>query len=485
MPTVSAAAILPSSSPLPGKPVRFGLAGRVLALIIVFVMLAEVAIYVPSIATFRLNWLRDKLAAARTAALVLEAAPKDMVPEELKLELLDSVGAKMIVLKMHGTRRLLAVSDMPPQIDETSDLRDPSFPSSIDAAFRALFAPPGRILNVQGNAPMGADFVEIALDEAPLKAAMFSYSINILAVSLIISAIVASLAVLALHWMVLRPVRRLTSNLMQFGENPEDVSRIIVPSGASHEIGRAESALAQMQAALSRELTQKKHLAALGLAVAKINHDLRNMLASAQLFSDRLASIADPVAQRLAPKLVATLDRAIRFCQSTLAYGNAAEPPPMPRRVMLRPLADDVVQTLMAGGDERIGFQLEIADRFEVDADPEHLFRVLLNLARNAREALEATGPARGLPSRVVLRARREPDACIIEVADTGPGVPTRLRATLFEAFHGTTRSGGAGLGLAIAADLVRAHGGSIALTEATPGATFRIVLPHRTNGGR
>lgn len=471
-------------APLPqDKPVRFGIAGRVLALITVFVMLAEVAIYVPSIADFRNNWLRDRLAAARIAALVLEAAPADMVPEDLKHELLMSVGAKTIVLKMHGTRRLLAVSDMPPQIDETYDLREPTAAAGIAAAFRALAAPPGRNLNVVGNAPMGADFVEITIDETPLKEAMRRYSVNILAVSLLISGIVAGLAALALNWMVLRPVRRLTSSLMEFGDNPEDVSRIIQPSGAGHEIGRAEEALAAMQSALSRELKQKKHLAALGLAVAKINHDLRNMLASAQLFSDRLSAIADPIAQRLAPKLVATLDRAIRFCQSTLAYGSAAEAPPRLRRMLLRPVADDVAQTLTAGGEGRVAFQIDVPEAFELHADPEHLFRVLLNLARNAREALEATGSAPGLPARVVVRARREAGAAVIEVADTGPGVPPKLRANLFEAFHTSTRPGGSGLGLAIAADLVRAHGGTLALTGAAPGATFRITLPERANG--
>ena len=230
-----AAAIEPATT---ARPIRFGLSTRVLALIIFFMVLAEVAIYVPSIASFRNNWLMDRLAAARIAAMVLEVAPKDMVPEDLKLELLSSVGAKTIVLKMHDTRRLLAVSDMPPQIDETSDLRDPDMMGSIAAAFRALSAPSGRNLNVKGTAAMGADYVEITIDEMPLKAAMWAFSINIIALSLFIAAIVAALAALALHWMVLRPVRRLTSNLMEFGANPEDVSRIIRPSGAAHEIGR-------------------------------------------------------------------------------------------------------------------------------------------------------------------------------------------------------------------------------------------------------
>ena len=187
-----------------------------------------------------------------------------MVPAELKRELLDSVGARMIVLQMGDARHLLAVSDMPPAIDENADLRSYSAWNSIMAALETLVAPPGRIIDVKGPAPMGADFIEIAMDEAPLKAAMRDYSENILLVSLFISAIVAICAALAIHMMVLRPVRRLTSNLMAFAERPEDASRIIVPSRRTHEIGQAEKALAAMESALARELKEKKHLAALG-----------------------------------------------------------------------------------------------------------------------------------------------------------------------------------------------------------------------------
>src|SRR5258707_10613480 len=107
-------------------PVRLGLATRILLLTACFVMIAEVAIYIPSIANFRNNWLRDRLASARTAALVFEAAPIDMIPEDLKQRILDSVGTKIIVVTKNKTRRLLAVTDMPPKVDETYDLRDPS-----------------------------------------------------------------------------------------------------------------------------------------------------------------------------------------------------------------------------------------------------------------------------------------------------------------------------------------------------------------------
>jgi signal transduction histidine kinase len=463
---------------------RFGLTSRLLALLVGFVILAEIAIYVPSIANFRTNWLQTRLSAAYTAALVLEAAPKGMVPAELKRELLDSVGARMIVLQMGDARHLLAVSDMPPAIDATADLRTYSAWESVMAALQALIAPAGRIIDVKGPAPMGANFIEIAMDEAPLKAAMRDYSENIVLVSLFISAIVATCAALAIHMMVLRPVRRLTSNLMDFAEQPEDASRIIVPSKRTHEIGQAEKALAAMEAALARELNEKKHLAALGLAVAKISHELRNMLASAQLLSDRLADLHDPLAKRLAPKLIGTLDRAIRFCQATLAYGRAAEEAPKLRRVLLHALANEAVEGAVPAqsGIKAIN---DVPRDMKISVDREQMFRVLLNLCRNAAEALQGSGDAPSGAPRIRLSAHRNDRNVLIHVADNGPGLPPTARERLFEPFRGSVRAGGSGLGLAIAADLVRAHGGQIRLLDKEDdsdlnGAVFEVSLPDR-----
>ena len=459
---------------------RFGLAGRVLVLIVSFVLLAEVAIYIPSIANFRNNWLQTRLSAAYTAALVLDAAPQGMVPEDLKAAILDSVGARMIVLKRPTSRRMLAVADMPPEVDETSDLRSFSPWSSITAAFRTLFAPEGRILDVRGAAPMGAEYVEVAMNEAPLKAAMRAYSLNIVLLSLVISLIVALLAVLALNMMVLAPVRRLTGNVIAFAAAPEDAARIIAPSGAAHEIGAAEEALAGMERALARELSEKKHLAALGLAVAKINHDLRNMLTSAQLISDRMASASDPLVMRLAPKLVGTLDRAIRFCQATLAYGRSVDEAPKKAPTSLRLMADEALETVLLSARRPIEVRNEAPDDFIVEVDREQFFRVLSNLFRNAVEALDAAGSTNGVPAIRIVASLSGGVASII-VADNGPGLPAAARDKLFSAFRGSARPGGTGLGLAIAADILRAHGGAITLAssdEAWPGATFEITLP-------
>ncbi|MEI8147238.1 MAG: HAMP domain-containing sensor histidine kinase, partial [Alphaproteobacteria bacterium] len=281
-----------------------------------------------------------------------------------------------------------------------------------------------------------------------------------------------------LHLLLVRPMRRLTETMVSFRQNPEDVSRIVTPTGRKDEVGVAETELQAMQLSLHDMLAQKNRLAALGLAVSKINHDLRNMLASAQLFSDRLASVADPTVQRFAPKMIQSLDRAIALCQATLSYGRASETAPKRRRLPLIGLVEEVSDLMALSAETPIAFINGVSPDITVDADPDQLYRVLLNLVRNAYQALEARAPNDSARDQIRIGARREGAVTIIEVADTGPGIPDKARAHLFEAFQGSTKVGGTGLGLAIAAELVRAHGGSMALAEGTLGATFRITVP-------
>ena len=469
---------LDEAAPKPSRGI--GLSGKLLILTVLFVMLAEVFIYVPSIANFRRSWLDDRLAAGRTAALVLEAAPSGMVPEALVRELLDSAGAQAVALKTGPARRLLAVSDQPPMVDATVDMRDQTAMEAISEAFATLMAREGRTIRVMGNARRAGDFVEIVMDETPLKKAMLAFSRNILVLSLFISGLTAALVYVTLNLIFVRPMRRLTETMIAFRENPEDLSRAIVPTGRKDEVGVAEFELQTMQHSLHDMLAQKSRLAALGLAVSKINHDLRNLLASVQLFSDRLANIPDPTVQRFAPKMIQALDRAIAFCQATLSYGRAQEAPPQRLSVPLTDLVDDVRETMGLGPEAPIGFVNAVAGDILVDADPDHLFRVLLNLARNAQQALDTRAPNDPTRDQIRITGRREGSVAVIEVSDTGPGLPEKARAHLFDAFQGSTRPGGTGLGLAIASELVRAHGGAITLADGTLGATFRISIPDR-----
>ena len=485
----SAPALVDASDVAPGAvaPWRrrsIGVAGRLLLLTIGFVLLAMGLFYASRLTAYRENWLRDRLMVAHTAMTLFGETGKEQVPPELADKILDTVNAKAIVVALPDGRRLVAEPRGPvATVAETVEVDDPTIALASQAAFRTLFAQPGSLVRVIGRSQGDGATIDVTLDESPLIEAMWRISRTFLVLSLIISAVVTCVLWAALWSLVIRPVRRLTSSIIAFGERPQESARVIAPSGRDDEIGRAEAALATMQSSLAHELRQRKRLAELGMAVARINHDLRNMLSAAQLISDRLSAIPDPLAQRLAPRLVATLDRAILFCQSTLTYGGGREQAPTPRRFDLRELVRQLVETAEA---ERIGavvYAIDIPPKFELLADPDHIQRVIENLCRNAAQVLVTRGAQSGRPTAIRLAAIRTGNVALIEISDTGPGFASEQTAHIFEPFHLTTREGGTGLGLAVAADLVARNGGSISLAEAKSddfycGARFLITLP-------
>jgi signal transduction histidine kinase len=459
---------------------RFGLSGKLLILTTLFVMIAQVLIYVPSIANFRLTWLNDRLSAAYTTALVLSASPEGVVPDALARQMLESIGARAVAMKTGNQRRLLAAADLPPRVDQEVDVRSVSWYRAIFDAFDALISTDNAVIRAVGPAPRGGEFIEIVVDEVPLRKAMWAYSINILLVSLLISVITATLVYFTLHYLFVQPLHRLTANMIAFHNDPENPASVIAASGRQDEVGTAERELAAMQQDLAGMLAQKSRLASLGLAVSKINHDLRNLLTTAQLFSDRLARLTDPTVQRFAPKLMRAIERAISFCESTLSYGRVQEPAPDRRMVAVDPLVEEVRETLGLDADTKVRWVSSVERGLMADADPDQLFRVLVNIARNGVQALESRAAADPGRDHVRITGRREGAVVVIEISDTGPGLSPQARAHLFEAFQSSNRSGGAGLGLAIAAELVRAHGGEIRLVEGTIGATFRVTIPDR-----
>jgi signal transduction histidine kinase len=458
---------------------RRGLSAKLLRLTSLFVMLAVVLVYVPSLSTFYERWLNDRLGRAHSVALVLDAAPQGTVAEALARRLLDSVGARMIVLKTGETRRMLASSDPPPAVSREIDLREPQNFASVKNAFAVMLSDGSGVTRLVGDAPRGGQFVEVLVDEKPLRAAMWRFSRSLLGMSLVVAAVGGLLIYLLLDTQIVRPMRRLTGRMVAFGRDPENADAIIVPTGRSDEIGLAEEELSAMQTELHTQLQSKGHLAALGLAVSKINHDLRNVLAAAQLASERLADSPDPSVKRLSAKLVSTLERAVSYCTSTLNYGAAKESPPQRQHVAVAALIDEMREALALDG-AKIGWTESLERGLTVDADADQMFRVLLNLGRNARQALEARGQLDPARDQIRIVGRREGAIVILEVSDTGPGIADKAREHLFAAFQGSTKPGGTGLGLAIASELVRAHGGEIRLVEGTIGATFRITIPDR-----
>lgn len=451
---------------------------------VVFVMLGEILIFLPSIANFRIQWLKGRIAQAEIAALAAEAAPDRILSSDLRTEILKGAGVLVVSLTRGEMRQLMLRSDTGIMIDASYDLRQVQWLPAIFDAFAVMIRSEPRVIGVVDRPPnMSGDVIEVALYEAPLRHAMIGYAINILILSVILSAIVAGLVFATLNLMLVRPIKRLTNNMVAFAENPEDRSRIIAPSGRNDEIGLAERELHDMQSELSAMLQQKSRLAALGLAVSKVSHDLRNMLSSAHMISDRLAAAEDPTVKRFAPKLIVSLDRAISFLTQTMKFGRAQEPPPMRETVALKELADEVIEAAVLQATSRVVLFNHVPPGTLADADRDQLSRVLTNLLRNAIQAIEGADDEPGQMSEghVTLSAWREGSVVTIEVRDNGPGIPERVRPKLFEAFQSAAKPGGVGLGLAISAELIRAHGGVIRLARTGEGGTvFHAVIPDR-----
>lgn len=464
------------------------LSGRFLLLTIIFVMLAEVMIFVPSVARFRFDYLSERLERAQIASLTqLATPPGTMVDPELAKELLINAGVQSIALRRNEIRELALIMETPGMVEETFDLSSASAMTLMRDALRCLFITEPRLIRIVGvPVNSGGIQIEATLNEGPLKAAMVDYGQNIFALSLLISIITAALLFVAVRIFIVRPISRVVGSMAAFRDNPEDAHNIIVPDAGIEELRKAEEALGDMQSRIAASLKQKDRLAQLGAAVAKVSHDLRNMLTTATLLADRMEASADPAVTRTAPKLIASLDRAINLCEQTLTYGKAEEAEPVLAPFALHEVTDDVIDAEQLRDKGIVQVSADIPGDLVVTADREQLFRVLMNLARNARQAIENAGK----PGQVRISARRQGSEVEIEVSDTGPGLPRKALDNLFKPFQGGTRREGSGLGLTIAAELVRGHGGSLELASTgAEGTCFRIVLPRagdaRGNGDR
>ncbi len=455
------------------------LSGRFLLLTVAFVMLAEVLIFVPSIARFRADYMLLRLEKAQIASLAL-LATEDMIMPALEAELLANAEVFNVVLRRDEVRQLVLSSPIPAPIFNTYDLRMAGPWELIRDAFNILLDPQDHIIRVIGNPVQEAGLlIEITMESRPMRMAMLDYGTRILFLSALISGVTAFLLFLATQRLLVLPIRRVVRHMQAYALAPEDARRVIAPTARVEELRVAEEALQAMQTQLTGALKQKERLAQLGGAVAKISHDLRNILTTAQLFADRIEGSADPSVARAAPKLVNSIARAVTLCESTLRFGKAEEPPPQPRDLALLRLAQEVAEGEGLAQDSTIACLIDIAPDLIIRADEDQLHRVLGNLVRNARQAIEAQGHG----GTVEIGAGEDTTNWWIRVGDTGPGLPAKAREHLFEAFQGGARKGGTGLGLTIAAELVRGHGGRLDLARSdADGTEFVIQLPKQVD---
>jgi len=459
-------------------PLTRGLSTKLLVLTVLFVMIAEVLIFLPSIANFRLQWLGEKLDTAAAVSSALLGQGDAHLSREARNDVLMAIGARAIAVRDAGVSRLMVVSDMPPHVDEQIHVGHVGPGAAIMGAIDTVLFGGDRMLRVYGMVGKSSKEFELIIPDARLRGAMLVYARNIAVLSLLISLFSACLVFFTINRMMIRPIRDMTRSMLAFAAAPEERDRIIAPEKRGDEIGLAERELAAMQAQLQRILSERRHLADLGLAVSKINHDMRNVLASAQLISDRLRRVEEPSVQAFVPKLVRSLDRAVAYTEGVLAYGRTQEAPPSRRRLRLRRLVDEVHGMLGVEPESGIEFDNQVDSTFEIDADSEQLFRVLTNLCRNAVQAMAADRDGT-VVKRLGIAADRAGSVSRILISDTGPGLPQKARENLFAAFRGAARSGGTGLGLAIAQELVRAHGGAVELLESRGGRTvFSVTIP-------
>lgn len=453
------------------------LSGRFLMLTILFVMLAEVFILVPSLARYREDYLLARLERSQIASLALLASD-GMIAQDLAQELLVNAGVFNVALRRDAVRELVLSSPIPAPISATYDLRNPGPLALMRDAIAVIISSENQIIRVVGNPVREAGLlIEVTLETAPLRAELLAYGNRILQLSIFISLSTALLLFWAVRMLMVVPIKRMVRHMAAYADAPEDAHRIIAPTNTVRELRDAEEALFSLQTQLTGLLRQKERLAQLGGAVARVSHDLRNILSTATLLADRMEGSQDPAVARAAPKLVSSLSRAVNLCEGTLAFGKAEEPPPRLARFALDLLAEDVMENeklaLADGAD--VEFLCDVPTGMMVRADSEQLFRVLGNLVRNARQAIEASGK----PGAIEISASEEDTGWSIRIGDTGPGLPERAREHLFTAFRGGVRKGGIGLGLVIAAELVRGHGGRLDLARTgEDGTEFRIWLP-------
>lgn len=472
-----------NETPTLAERVRRSLSAKLLILTIVFVFIAELIVLGPSISSQRVRWLRDRLDSAYLVGLALDS-PDQMIDRETAEKLfatadilgvtIDSDGARMPVMttrltveQSRVTRFVNLDRDMPQRQLASAWM---TMLSTGDNSIRVV----GRPENVRGVE------VDLFVSQAALRRDLQVYARNIFLLSILISSVTAALVYAALNAMIVRPVKRITRNMMAFEQSPEDVGAILTPSRRADEIGVAERSLASLERRTQALLAERRRLAALGAGISKISHDLRNILASAQLMSDRLAKSEDPRVRKLSPRLIAALDRAIALSRDTLSYARMDSSTLKLEAVGLRALVDDVFDDCIIAG---VDLRNEARDGLTVRADPTQLYRAIFNLVRNAVEALAPAGedgaPVPRPGAAVTVRTFESPDSIAIEISDNGPGLPQAAVESLFEPFKGSLKPGGSGLGAAIALEIARAHKGGLALAKSdATGATFRLSLP-------
>ena len=457
------------------------LSSKLLLLTIGFVMLAELLLFIPSAAFYRQDWLAERSQQAGLLAQALTGVPDYEASEILTNQFMSDTDVMFMAAKRDGMSELMLGE--PPEVPGdmlTIDLRDErTFPSFI-APFRDIFSDGTGTLRVTANSPvLGQDALELLIPRDKLRVALLDSVKRIFWLSLFIAAVTGTLIYWAMSAMIIRPVQQLADDMTAFREDPEQRRSLQTRSKRKDELGQLQREFTDLKQSQRAAFRQRERLAGLGLAVAKINHDLRNVLSSALLISDRLSMNPDEKMATMGERLTRTVERGIGLTDDVLSYSKAetADPQIQDTRIAFTvgEAAADVIAQFPG-----TKFRNLIPTDMMVRTDPDHAYRIFHNLFRNAAQAMAAhDGPHR----RLQVGADIQDGLAELRISDTGPGLPKRAKENLFQAFSGgQAHSAGTkstGLGLSISKELAKAQGGDLNLmsTDDT-GTRFILTLP-------
>jgi signal transduction histidine kinase len=450
---------------------------RLLAVSAGFVLLAETLVFLPSMADERNRWLVERADSAEIAVLAARIGQENGFRRESADDLMRAAQIVAIHVTEGGTTKLVAGTEVPGRDRlERTIIGQETLGASLMQPLRAMLSDRDGLYVIQTRPRANAALrMEVTVRTAPLRNSLLEAAWRLALTTLALSALIGALVYASLVDGFVRPLRRLTEAITRFRDSPEDARNQLVTSGRNDEIGEAEEALADMQDALRQSLLQRQRLAQLGTAVSKIAHDLRHSLASAQLVTERLADVDDPVVRATAPRLERAITRAAGLAEASLRFGKAEEPPPDIQAILLEPVVAEAAEEALAGLPQ-VRWSCDIPEGARVAVDPDQFHRLLANLIRNAGQAV-ARSRADG-SGTVSLKARRSRLGWRIDLADNGPGIPDRVRSNLFTPFNANGVSGGTGLGLVISQELARMNGGDVRLVSTGPtGTVFEVTL--------
>jgi signal transduction histidine kinase len=441
------------------------LSGRVLWLTVAVILGIELMVLLPGLGRLRTDWMWERVTHAQLLVYTTAETGTELDPD-VQQHMLDYAGVSSIDYQPPDQPALVLQGTNIPKPQQIIDIANESIGYSTWRAMVRVAGLGATAVDIRAPSPIepGAT-VEVIADAGPLTQELRTDAAHVFTLTVIVALVTGLLVFAVLDRLLVRPMRVITTSIINFREDPEqdDASDLAwLAARPEDDISTAARELKIMQDEMRAALWRNARLAAVGTSVAKISHDLRNILATALLVADRLQSVEDPTVQRATRTLIPAVERASQLVTRTVDFAREGPPPITRTAVELNDLTEEAISVVRPLNPD-VRFANQVPEDLVLPLDRAQIYRVLVNLMKNAAEAGAKT---------IRLATDRDGAVTQLRVSDDGPGLPLRVQDNLFKPFTSSGRYGGTGLGLAIARDLIRAHGGDLVLEETGPRGT-------------